>query len=241
MYFTVTGLPADLKFSNLDPEGFATGALTIQGTPSASDLGMHPVQITAQNGVGQAAQQTLMLNIVQITGSTPTSGTTCNGNYNGTFNGTITVSAGQNCAFFGGSVNGNVAVNAGHLALNNATISGNLAIQGASGFSLGPGSAIAGTLSIQNVASGLTASQICQAIVSGNLEISDNAIPIQIGNPQNSCSGSFFLKNVDISGNTGSVTFYDNTVVKNLTCSANTSITGGGNTARQKGGQCAKF
>jgi hypothetical protein len=241
MYFTVTGLPADLSFSNLDPVHFAVGTLTIQGTPSAADAGQHQVQITAQNGVGQAAQQTLALNIVQITGSAPTSGATCNGNYSGTFNGNINVSSGQNCAFYGGGVNGNISVNGGHLALSNSTVSGNVSVQGGSGFSFGPGTNIQKNLSIQNVGSGSTASQICQATVSGNLEISGNAIPIQIGNPQNFCFGSSFGKNVDISGNTAPVTVYENTVGKNLSCSGNTSITGGGNTAQQKGGQCAGF
>jgi hypothetical protein len=36
------------------------------------------------------------------------SGTTCNGQDNGTFHGNITVSAGQNCQFFGGAIIGNV-------------------------------------------------------------------------------------------------------------------------------------
>jgi len=134
-----------------------------------------------------------------------------------------------------------VAVNGGHVALSNSTVTGNMAVQGGSGFSFGPGTKIAGNLSIQNVASGSAASQICQATVSGNLNISGNAIPIQIGNPQNSCFGSSFGKNVDITGNTASVTVYDNTVGKNLSCSGNTSITGGGNSAQQKGGQCAGF
>jgi hypothetical protein len=241
MYFTVTGLPADLNFSNLNPAGVAGPTLTIQGTPSAADAGRHQVQITAQNGVGQAAQQTLTLNIVQITGSAPTSGAACNGNYSGTFNGNINVSSGQNCAFYGGGVNGNVSVNGGHLALSNSTVSGNVSVQGGSGFSLGPGTNIAGSVSIQNVGSGSTASQICQATVSGNVTISSNAIPIQIGNPQNFCFGNSFGKNVDILGNTASVTVYENTVGKTLSCSSNTSITGGGNTAQQKGGQCAGF
>jgi len=78
MYFTVTGLPQGLQASNLNTEGFAGPTLTIQGTPTAA--GTYPVQITAQNGVGQAAQQMLTLNIVQITGSAPKSGATCNGN-----------------------------------------------------------------------------------------------------------------------------------------------------------------
>jgi hypothetical protein len=239
MYFTVNGLPQGLQASNLNTQGFAGPTLTIQGTPTAA--GTYPVQITAQNGVGQAAQQTLTLNIVQITGSAPTSGATCNGNYNGTFTGDIHLSSGQNCAFFGGAVNGNVSVNGGHIALSNSTVSGHMAIQGGSGFSVGPGTKIGGNLSIQNVASGSAASQICQATVSGNLEISANAIPIRIGNPQSSCFGSSFGKNVDISGNTASVTVYDNTVGKTLSCSGNTSITGAGNNAQKKGGQCAEF
>jgi hypothetical protein len=63
MYFTVTGLPQTLQASNLNPQGFAGPTLTIQGTPAVA--GTYPVQITVQNGVGQAAQQTLILNIVQ--------------------------------------------------------------------------------------------------------------------------------------------------------------------------------
>jgi hypothetical protein len=102
MYSTVTGLPSDLQYSNLNAQGLATGTVTIQGTPSAADAGVHQVQITAQNGVGSTAQQTLMLDIVSITGASPTSGTTCNGNYSGTFHGGVTVQAGQNCSFVGG-------------------------------------------------------------------------------------------------------------------------------------------
>jgi hypothetical protein len=125
MYFTVTGLPADLNYSNLTSQGFAGGTLTIQGTPSAADIGVHQVQITAQNGVGVMARQTLTLNILTLTGPAPASGSPCNGNYNGTFNGSVTVWAGQNCAFFGGGVNGNVTVSGGHLALTNATVTRN--------------------------------------------------------------------------------------------------------------------
>ena len=241
MYFTVSGLPADLHASNLNPAGFAAGTLTIQGTPSAADLGPHQVQITAQNGVGTAAQQTLTLNIVAITGPAPVSGTACNGNYNGTFKGTITVSAGQNCAFYSGGVSGNVSVNGGNLALTNATVTGNMSIQGGSAFSIGPGTTIGGNLAIQNVASGSTTSQVCQANVAGNLEVSMNAIPISIGSFQNGCFGNSVGGNVDIQSNTMAIGVYDNTVAKNLSCSSNSSIAGSGNTARKKTGQCSGF
>jgi hypothetical protein len=53
MNFTVTGRPAGLKASNLNVAGLTGGTLTIPGTPAAA--GTYPVQITAQNGVGQAA------------------------------------------------------------------------------------------------------------------------------------------------------------------------------------------
>ncbi len=63
MEFTVSGLPADLTYGNLNPEGFNTGTLTLRGTPSRSDAGQHVVTITASNEVGVPVTQTLILNI----------------------------------------------------------------------------------------------------------------------------------------------------------------------------------
>jgi hypothetical protein len=68
MYFTVTGLPPSLTYSNLDPAGHATGALTISGNPAQADLGDHLVTITATNGVGAAAQQTFTLSVARTVG-----------------------------------------------------------------------------------------------------------------------------------------------------------------------------
>ncbi len=66
-YFTVSGLPTTLAASNLNSFGFATGTLTLSGTPQASDVGTHKVQITAQNGVGNPGQQTLTLQVLPST------------------------------------------------------------------------------------------------------------------------------------------------------------------------------
>jgi hypothetical protein len=63
MQFTVTGLPADLTYSNLNPEGYNTGTLTLSGTPSSSDVGQHVIAISASNGVGAPATQTFTLRI----------------------------------------------------------------------------------------------------------------------------------------------------------------------------------
>jgi hypothetical protein len=242
MYFTITGLPADLAYSNLNATGLATGTLTIQGTPSVGDAGMHQVQITAQNGVGLTAQQTLALNTIKITGPAPTSGTKCNGSYNGKFQGSVTVSAGQNCTFLGnGGITGNVTMNGGNLVLANAQVTGNMQIQGTSAFSIGPGATIGGNLNIQNVASGVSMNQICGATVSGNVAVSANATPVEIGSPDSSCPGNSFGKNFSVTNNTAATGVYNNNVVKNLSCTNNTSITGGGNSASSKQGQCAAF
>jgi hypothetical protein len=63
MEFTVSGLPADLSYSNLNPEGYNTGTLTLSGTPSPSDVGQHVITISASNGVGAPATQTFTLRI----------------------------------------------------------------------------------------------------------------------------------------------------------------------------------
>jgi hypothetical protein len=241
MYFTVTGLPASLRASNLNDARFATGTLTIQGTPSVADVGVRQVQITAQNAVGVTAQQTLTLEVVQITGPAPTSGTTCNGIYNGTFNGNITVSSGQTCAFYAGGVVGNVTVNGGTFGLNNAKVTGNVFIQGAAPFSVGQGAEVTGNLTVQNVSSGSN-NQICGAKVGGNLMVYANAARVQIGSQDISCLGNAVSNNLTVQNNTAAIKVYDNHITKILSCSGNTSITGAGNVAGKKGtGQCSTF
>jgi hypothetical protein len=242
MYFTVTGLPSDLQYSNLNPQGLATGTLTIQGTPSQADAGVHQLQITAQNGVGVMAQQTLALDIIAITGPAPASGSTCNGNYTGTFKGAVTVSAGQNCTFISGAITGNVTQNGGNLALANATVTGNVVIQGPAAFSLGQNTKINGNLTIQNVASGASTNQICGAKLLGNVQVFGNATPLQLGSASpDSCPGNFVGGGLAIQSNTAAMAVYNSDVAKNLSCGSNTSITGGGNTAQRKLGQCATF
>jgi len=241
MYFTVGGLPSSLQASNLTPQGFAGGTLTIQGTPSASDAGLHQIQITAQNGVGVVARQTLMLNVINVTAPAPRSGSTCNGTYNGTFKGTLTVSAGQNCTFIGGAVTGNISVIGGNLSIANTSVSGNITIQGASAFSFEEGTTVGGNLLIQSVASGTKSSQICETKVNGNLQVNSNAVPISIGFPQNYCYGNNVAGSLSIQGNTAPIAVYDNKIQKKLSCSANVSITGAGDSGSKLTGQCAAF
>jgi hypothetical protein len=240
MHFTVSGLPFGLQASNISPQGYAGASLTIQGTVSASNAGVYPVLITAQNGVG-TVQQTLMLTVVSITGPAPSSGRACNGNYNGSFRGSITVAAGQNCSFIGGTIDGSITVVGGSLSLLNTTVTGSVAIQGTSAFSLGRGTTINKNLSIKEVASGSTLGRVCQAQIGGNLEVVSNAIPISIGAPLNGCYGNTIGGNAEVSGNTAATSVYDNLVGKNLSCMSNSSLSGGNNAAQRKSGQCAAY
>jgi hypothetical protein len=241
MYFTVTGLPASLKASNLNPQGFATGTLTIQGTPLLADAGSRQVQITAHNGVGATAQQTLTLNIVKLIGLVPSSGTTCDGAYIGVFDGFIEVTPGQNCMFVGGGVTGNVRVLGGDFTLSGAKVTGNVLIQGSSEFFISAGSEVGGILSIQDVSTMVSRNTLCGTTIGGNLDVGLNAIPIEIGSAQASCTGNSIDGFVNILDNTGPIGVYNNRIAKTLNCAANLSIIGRGNSAEAKTGQCAGF
>lgn len=248
MYFTVTGLPPGLQASNLDAAGFATGTLTVQTIPNAVlTPGVYKVTITAENGIGVPATQTLTITIPASTATAPASGTSCNGAYTGPFNGNITVSAGQNCSFIGSAsspavITGNISQMGGTLNLVNASVSGNVAVQGASAFSISPRTTIGKNLSIDNVASGAATNQVCGTTVSGSMEVNNNAVPVQIGSfYPDACPGNAVKINMNVLNNIGATAVYNNSITKILSCSANVSIAGQGNTAVSKQGQCAGF
>ncbi len=241
MYFTVTGLPPSLKASNLNPQGFATGTVTIQGTPLLGDAGRRLVQITARNGVGATAQQTLTLNIVKLMGLVPASGNACDGAYIGVFDGNIAVTPDQNCMFVGGGIRGQVTVLGGDFTLSGANVTGNVMITGSSRFSISGNSVINGVLNINNVGSEVFSNPLCGTTIRGNLGVAMNAIPIEIGSAQASCTGNFIDGHVNILDNTGPIGIYNNRIVKALSCFDNISIAGRGNSAGAKAGQCVGF
>jgi hypothetical protein len=168
----------------------------------------------------------------------PASGTACNGVYNGAFTGNMVISAGQNCVFTGGSIIGNIEVDGGTLTLGNVTVSGNLATSGGS-LSIGPSVTLDRNADLQGLT--VTTNQICQSTILGNLSVSNNSGSVLLGSTASICGGNSFGKNVSIQGNIGSISVFHNTVAHSLSCSANSSITGGGNTAAVKEGQCAAF
>jgi YVTN family beta-propeller protein len=174
--------------------------------------------------------------------SVPSSGTACNGFYNGTFKGNITVSKGQNCQFVTGGVTGNVLVTGGNFAFANGLIGGSVGIAGASTFSLGPGTIIDGSLGIGLIAPGTTTDQVCGVKVLHDFGVVGDASPLQIGSTSPAfCAGNTISGNATVDVNTGAIALYDNSITGTLSCLANKSITGAGNTATSKVGQCKAF
>jgi hypothetical protein len=242
-------LPAGVKF--VDNKN---GTGTLSGTPSA--MGIFPITFIAQNGVGSPATLAFTLTVVS---SAPASGSKCNGVYNGTFKGNINVVAGQTCIFTGGAVTGSITETGGRIVLSNTLIGGNITAT-AGTFSIGPTTTIKGNVTLQAIPSGTVQDTLCGSSIAGNLVVQANRSPILIG-ASAGCSGNLISGNLTVQANAASTAMYYNTVGGSLvdqqntqptqvffnhiaaflTCQSNTSITGGGNTANKKQGQCSAF
>jgi hypothetical protein len=200
----------------------------------------------------------LLAGLVEL--AAPPASTACNGAYSGTFVGNLKVSTGQTCIFMGGGVTGNITQTGGNLILSGTTVGGNVQIQGGGTFSIAGSARIIGNLQIQNLPASSIQNQVCGVDVSGNLTYQNSAAPVAIGAaamcPGNTVGGNLQVGTnaaaVGITGNTvtgdlqvqndtGPTAVFSNHVGNNLQCSGNTTITGGGNTASQKQGQCAAF
>jgi hypothetical protein len=186
----------------------------------------------------------------------------CNGTFTGHFSGSIDVLAGQSCTFIDGSITGNVQVNGGDLVLYGDVIGGSVQIDGGHTFSIGPSTVIDGNLVIESTPTGKLPNEVCGSTVEGNLQVLGNGTPVDVGSATPSlCAGNHVLGNLDVESNSAATAVYGNTVGGNLVdennrgstkvfgnkvldsleCQNNTSITGGGNVAGQKLGQCSGF
>jgi hypothetical protein len=225
--------------------------LLIQLPPSPYDLSacdIHP----------SLSGRDLLASLVEL--AAPPASTACNGTYNGTFVGNLNVSAGQTCMFVGGGVTGNITQTGGNLVLSGTTIGGNVQVQGGGTFSITGFARIAGNLQIQNLRASPVQNQVCGASVSGNLTYQNSNAPIeigaaamchgntvggnlQVGNNLQAVGivGNMVTGNLQVQNDTGATMVFSNNVAKDLQCSGNATITGSGNTALQKQGQCAAF
>ena len=216
---------ATTKNNNPVDAGSGTGGITILSVQNVTNY--KGIAITSVNG-GQLGAPPLL-----------ESGSACNGTYSGTFEGDITVSAGQNCTFVDGTITGDIENTGGNLALTGTLVGGDIEIEGASTFSIGPFTEIKGNLNIHSIPTGTTLNQVCSTTVHGNLKLQNNGVPIQIGSASAaSCDGNVIVGNVDIQNNVGQISVVNNTITENLRCEDNTSITGSGNTAERELGHC---
>ncbi len=222
--------------------------------PGAGGCDTHP------SPLGQAL---MAATIVFPAAAAPASGANCNGIFNKTFLGNLTISAGQTCVFLGGGVTGNVVQNGGNLLLIQAHVVGDVQVNGGS-VTIGPGSTIGGNLQIQSLLGGSGPNQVCATTVRGDLVFQNNLAAALIGAGPTStaaCAGNIVGGNLEVQNNSGATTVIGNTVTgnlddhnntgptqvfsnvvrNNLTCQQYSLITGAGNKAKSKQGQCAAF
>ena len=216
-----------------------------------------PYNLSACDIHPSAAGRDLLASLVEL--AAPAASTACNGAYSGTFVGNLSVSKGQVCMFTGGGVTGNITQTGGNLILSGTTVGGNVQIQGGGAFSIAGFTRIVGNLQIQNLPASATQNQICAVSVSGNLTYQNNGAPAQIGAStvchgntvggdlqvgNNTAAvgivGNSITNNLQVQNDTGATTVSDNSS-KSLQCQGNATITGNGNAASEKQGQCAAF
>jgi len=229
--------------------GFVNGDTSVSGSPSLTTTavvtslpGSYPIvasvgTLTSANYTFNFVSGTLT---VTFTGSVPASSSACNGAYSGMFQGNLSVASGQACVFVGGGAAGNITETGGNLVLSSATVNGNVTVSGGI-FSIGPSTSIKGNLQIQSIPSGSVTNQVCATTISGNLQFQSNGTSVVIGSGSSSCAGNVIKGNLLALSNTGAAQVFSNVITGSLQCQSNTSITGGGNTAASKQGQCAKF
>jgi hypothetical protein len=163
----------------------------------------------------------------------------CDGFYWGSIAGGLTVSEGQNCLIFGGTVNGSILQIGGNLVVVGSTIKGDVTVLGGGTFSLGAATKIQGSLNVGLLPASSTTNQVCNVNVSGSVTYQLSAAPVDIGSSAacgNTVGGSLY-----VNATTAPVEADGNTVAGNLECLGNLSITGSGNAAKRKQGQCAGF
>ena len=182
-----------------------------------------------------------------------------------TFVDSVTLSTGQNLICLDGSITGDVKADGGSLVLHNCAVDGNVQMSGSGTFLLGSTS-IQGNVVVKNIPAGSAVNKVCDTTVRKALTFQGNGTTVQIGSTVAACPGNTIGGSVDVSGNTAitaifnnvvggdmqvddntaATQIFNNTITGKLECSGNVaqpmnSITGGGNTAKQKQGQCAAF
>jgi hypothetical protein len=109
-------------------------------------------------------------------------------------------------------------MNGGSITLSHTAVHGNLQINGGGSFNILPSTTITGNVEIQNIpaSAGTILDQICGATVSGNLQVHNNGVPVQIGSSSTACPGNTVTGNLEVHNNTAQTFVFDNHVKGNL-------------------------
>lgn len=229
------------------------------GALATNSTGTKSVTCTATDNAGNASSATTNYIVTANGNITIQSGQSFNF-VNSRIAGNVTMTGGT-VVLNNSTISGNLQMSGGSLTLTgNSTVQGNMQITGGGTFLIGPGT-INGNVQIQNILASAVTDQICGATVRGSLQLQNNGAAVQIGSP--SCAGNSVSGNVQVTGNSAAVQIdnnsisgnlqvenntaasavFTNTVKGNLQCGGNNAalITGGGNKAALKQGQCASF
>jgi hypothetical protein len=163
-------------------------------------------------------------------------------------NGNVMVNGGTLFLTNGSRIGGNLQVSSGDVTVTNSTVGGNAQFNGGS-FSIGSGTVIQGNLQANGLPGGSAIlNLVCGASIGGNLQYQNNAGAAVIGGPTvlatstfASCPGNVVNGNMQVDNNSSQIQVYNNKVKNNLQCQQNSSIQGGGDTARNQQGQCSAF
>jgi len=191
---------------------------------------------TTYNGIGVTA----------VNGSAPgiypnlTKGRECNGAFGGNFVGDIYVAKDQSCTLNNATVTGSIRVEGGTLAIMGTSISEDVTVEGGT-VNVSAYSAVNGSFHLKRTPA-LSVSSICNSTLYGSLTLEDNEGSIAIGGKAGSaCTGNVVGRELQIIGDRGAITVENNVVTDELECYWNRSISGSGNTADEKRGECRAF
>jgi hypothetical protein len=177
---------------------------------------------------------------------------------NGGITGTLTLNGGTVLLENNSFVRGSLHVSSGTVTIMNSTLGHNLQVTNGGSFAIS-GTTIAGNVVVLNLPAGPGTNTICGSSVTGNVQVQNSGTAVQLG--ATGCAGNVVGGDIEVHKNSAATTIdyntvngslidqtntaptqvFTNAVSMNLQCQWNRSITGGGNTASSKQGQCTRF
>ena len=159
----------------------------------------------------------------------------CRGTLGATTVDNLRVPSGASCTLNATTVKGTIKVERGaKLFAYGVRVVGNIQSEGFQSVSIKEGSKVGGSVQLENGKSGGIGS-VSATRINGDLQFFSNSAKMV-------ARGNTILSNLQVVSNTGGVVIKDNRISENLQCKQNNPPpTGGGNTAGDKEGQCARL